>query len=154
MAEDFDADAVARLATATLERALAALPDDARVDEDGEGSSASSPDVAKGDVVQDGARAGGTSMIDDSAIGGDVTIAETTVDEAATTTEEEDANVSYDGSDLVAWINDNGGLVNTNARIGLDPTGRYRGVFVKNDNDEGGTEDGIEEGDIIVRVPW
>ena len=80
----------------------------------------------------------------------------TTKTKATAEEEEEDANVSYDGSDLVAWINDNGGLVHGNARIGLDPTGKFRGVFAKDAKDGGGCEEdgGIEEGDIIVRVPW
>jgi hypothetical protein len=169
--DDFDGDAVAVLATATLERVLSSWPDDATVEnKDGEDeftSPSSSPDFVRGNVVQnDGdeavAREGGASMVD----GDDGRTSETTVDEAAAeavnnmaTAEEgekveDDANVSYDGSDLVAWINDNGGLVHPNARIGLDPTGRYRGVFVRNVIDEGGTVEGIEEGDVIVRVPW
>ena len=38
--------------------------------------------------------------------------------------EREDKNLSYDGSDLIEWINDSGGFVHPNARIGLDPTGQ------------------------------
>ena len=38
-------------------------------------------------------------------------------------------------------------------RIGLDPSGLYRGVFVKT-LEEGGTAEGIEEGDVIGRIPW
>ena len=63
-------------------------------------------------------------------------------------------NLSYDGSDLIAWINSNGGFIHPNARIGLDPTGQYRGVFVKSVGEEGGTSDGIEDDDIIARIPW
>ena len=66
---------------------------------------------------------------------------------------EEDKNLTYDGSDLIEWINANGGLIHPNIRIGLDPTGQYRGVFVKT-LEEGGTEEGIDEGDITARVPW
>jgi hypothetical protein len=87
-----------------------------------------------------------------------------------------DKNLSYDGSDLIEWINANGGFIHANARIGLDPTGMYRGVFVKknrehnNSNNNNGSDDdlgnkpkmineeeeveGIEEGDIIARIPW
>ena len=64
----------------------------------------------------------------------------------------EDKNRSYDGSDLIEWINSNGGFIHPNARIGLDPTGQFRGVFVK-DADENG-EGGIEEEEIICKIPW
>lgn len=66
---------------------------------------------------------------------------------------EEDKNLSYDGSDLIDWINNNGGYIHPNARIGLDPTGQYRGVFVKS-VEEGGTESGIEDGETVARIPW
>jgi hypothetical protein len=76
-----------------------------------------------------------------------------------------DKNLAYDGADLIEWINANGGFIHENARIGLDPTGMYRGVFVKNQNQivEHNNEhkppprtmdEGIEEGDIIARIPW
>ena len=65
-----------------------------------------------------------------------------------------DPNINYHGEDLIEWIMNNGGLIHSNARIGLDPTGRYRGVFVKNVDNEGGTAIGIEEGDIIARIPY
>ena len=69
--------------------------------------------------------------------------------------EEEDKNIAYDGSDLIEWINSNGGFIHPNARIGLDPTGQYRGVFVKNVGDEeGGTEKGIEEDELVCSIPW
>ena len=67
--------------------------------------------------------------------------------------EEEDKNIAYDGSDLIEWINSNGGFIHPNARIGLDPTGQYRGVFVKN-VDEGGTEEGIGEDELVCSIPW
>jgi hypothetical protein len=67
--------------------------------------------------------------------------------------EEEDKNIAYDGSDLIEWINSNGGFIHPNARIGLDPTGQYRGVFVKN-IDEGGTEKGIGEDELVCSIPW
>ena len=72
---------------------------------------------------------------------------------------EDDKNISYDGSDLIEWITNNGGIVHKNARIGLDPTGQYRGVFVRNIKEEGGTEeggtsDGIKAGEIISEIPW
>jgi len=57
------------------------------------------------------------------------------------------------GQAIIEWINSNGGLIHSNARIGLDPTGQYRGVFVKT-LEEGGTVDGIEDGDIVGRIPW
>mmetsp|Transcript_10104 Transcript_10104/g.18205 ORF Transcript_10104/g.18205 Transcript_10104/m.18205 type:complete len:532 (+) Transcript_10104:110-1705(+) len=66
----------------------------------------------------------------------------------------QDMNLSYDGSDLIEWINSNGGFIHPNARIGLDPTGQYRGVFVKGIGEDGGTSDGIEDDDIIARIPW
>lgn len=77
-----------------------------------------------------------------------------------------DKNLAYDGADLIEWINANGGFIHENARIGLDPTGMYRGVFVKNQkkillehNNENEPpprtmDEGIEEGDIIARIPW
>ncbi|EJK75610.1 hypothetical protein THAOC_02661, partial [Thalassiosira oceanica] len=46
-----------------------------------------------------------------------------------------------------------GGYVNPNARIGLDPSGRYRGVFVRT-VEEGGTEGGIPEGEMLCSIPW
>ena len=68
---------------------------------------------------------------------------------------EEDKNIAYDGSDLIEWINSNGGFIHPNARIGLDPTGQYRGVFVKNvDDEEGGTEKGIGEDELVCSIPW
>ena len=71
--------------------------------------------------------------------------------------EEEDKNLTYDGSDLIEWINTNGGYIHPNARIGLDPTGQYRGVFVKNGNaneDEVAKSEGIDDGDVIASIPW
>ena len=68
--------------------------------------------------------------------------------------EEEDKNIAYDGSDLIEWINSNGGFIHPNARIGLDPTGQYRGVFVKNVDEEGGTEKGIGEDELVCSIPW
>lgn len=65
-----------------------------------------------------------------------------------------DPNLNYDGADLVDWINSNGGYIHPNARIGLDPTGKYRGVFVKSLGEEGGSEEGIQEDEIICRIPW
>ena len=57
------------------------------------------------------------------------------------------------GQAIIEWINNNGGLIHSNARIGLDPTGQYRGVFVKT-LEEGGSAEGIEDGDIVGRIPW
>ena len=68
--------------------------------------------------------------------------------------QEEDKNIAYDGSDLIEWINSNGGFIHPNARIGLDPTGQYRGVFVKNVDEEGGTEKGIGEDELVCSIPW
>lgn len=69
--------------------------------------------------------------------------------------EEDDKNLTYDGSDLIEWITSNGGFIHPNARIGLDPTGQYRGVFVKSvGGEEGGTEEGIEEDDLVASIPW
>lgn len=89
--------------------------------------------------------------------------------------EEEDPNRNYHGEDLIQWITSHGGMIHANARIGFDPTGRYRGVFVTT-NANGDTAEttttttttegeettppnlpsttGIEEGDIIARIPW
>ena len=72
---------------------------------------------------------------------------------STTVNEEEDKNSSYDGSELIEWINTNGGYIHPNARIGLDGSGQYRGVFVKT-VEEGGTAEGIENDDIIGRIPW
>lgn len=69
--------------------------------------------------------------------------------------EEADKNIAYDGSDLRNWIKSNGGFIHPNTRIGLDPTGQYRGVFVKSvEGEEGGTPDGIEKDAIICEIPW
>jgi outer membrane receptor for ferrienterochelin and colicin len=66
-----------------------------------------------------------------------------------------DKNIAYDGSDLIEWITSNGGFIHPNARIGLDPTGNYRGVFVKSvGGEEGGTEEGILEDELICSIPW
>mmetsp|Transcript_19707 Transcript_19707/g.29401 ORF Transcript_19707/g.29401 Transcript_19707/m.29401 type:complete len:483 (-) Transcript_19707:878-2326(-) len=67
----------------------------------------------------------------------------------------DDKNISYDGSDLIEWITSNGGFIHPNARIGLDPTGNYRGVFVKSvGGEDGGTEEGIEEDELVCSIPW
>ena len=78
---------------------------------------------------------------------------DTTTIPTTTDNEEEDENLSYDGSELIEWINSNGGHIHPNARIGLDPSGQYRGVFVKT-VEEGGTSEGIANDDIIGRIPW
>ena len=65
----------------------------------------------------------------------------------------EDENLTQLGSNLIEWINSNGGYIHPNARIGLDPSGQYRGVFVKT-VEEGGTGDAIKDGDIVGRIPW
>lgn len=71
----------------------------------------------------------------------------------ASSTSNIDPNLHYDGDELIDWINNNGGYIHPNARIGLDPTGKYRGVFVKT-VEEGGTEEGIEGDDVVCRIPW
>lgn len=71
----------------------------------------------------------------------------------ASSTANIDPNLHYDGDELIDWINNNGGYIHPNARIGLDPTGKYRGVFVKT-VEEGGTEEGIEGDEIVCRIPW
>ena len=77
------------------------------------------------------------------------------INESTQNKEEDDKNLTYDGSDLIEWITSNGGFIHPNARIGLDPTGQYRGVFVKNvGGTEGGTEEGIEEDDLVASIPW
>ncbi|KAL7527019.1 hypothetical protein ACHAWF_002005, partial [Thalassiosira exigua] len=62
--------------------------------------------------------------------------------------EDDDANLSYDGSDLVEWINSNGGRINPAARIGLDPSGSYRGVFLREESA------GVKKGEEVARIPW
>lgn len=71
----------------------------------------------------------------------------------ASSTSNIDPNLHYTGGDLIDWINSNGGYIHPNARIGLDPTGKYRGVFAKT-IEEGGSEEGIEEDDVICKIPW
>ena len=67
----------------------------------------------------------------------------------------DDKNIAYEGSDLIEWITSNGGFIHPNARIGLDPTGNYRGVFVKSvGGEDGGTEEGIEEDELVCSIPW
>ena len=75
-------------------------------------------------------------------------------DTTAAAVTEEDKNIAYDGSDLIEWINSNGGFIHPNARIGLDPTGNYRGVFVKSAGEEDDTADGIEEDELVCSIPW
>ena len=68
---------------------------------------------------------------------------------------ETDKNRDFDGSELVEWITSNGGFIHPNARIGLDPTGNYRGVFVKDvDESDPVTELGIADDEVICRIPW
>lgn len=71
----------------------------------------------------------------------------------ASSTSNIDPNLSFNGDELIQWINENGGYIHPNARIGLDPTGKYRGVFVKT-VEEGGTEEGIGEDEVVCRIPW
>ena len=81
--------------------------------------------------------------------------ADDVINESNKNKEADDKNLTYDGSDLIEWITSNGGFIHPNARIGLDPTGQYRGVFVKNvGGTEGGTEEGIEEDDLVASIPW
>lgn len=57
--------------------------------------------------------------------------------------------------ELLNWIITNGGYIHPNAHIKfVSPTESYRGVFVKNVNEEGGTPEGIKKGDIICKIPW
>ena len=57
--------------------------------------------------------------------------------------------------ELLNWIITNGGYIHPNAHIKfVSPTQSYRGVFVKNINEEGGTPEGIKKGDIICKIPW
>jgi len=57
--------------------------------------------------------------------------------------------------ELLDWIITNGGYIHPNAHIKfVPPTQSYRGVFVKNLNEEGGTPEGIKKGDIICKIPW
>jgi len=86
-------------------------------------------------------------------------VTENSNDEILKTLEEDqkeaDRNIAYDGSDLIDWIKSNGGFIHPNTRIGLDPTGQYRGVFVKSvGGEDGGTPDGIEKDAIICEIPW
>lgn len=77
-----------------------------------------------------------------------------TVDEERQQKEaKEDETLTHLGSNLIEWINTNGGFIHPNARIGLDPSGQYHGVFVRT-VEEGGTSEGIKNEDIIGRIPW
>lgn len=75
---------------------------------------------------------------------------------------DEDKNLDFDGTELIEWINNNGGYIHPNVRIGLDPTGNYRGVFVKEwgegesgvEGEIGGPGGGIGDGDVICKIPW
>ena len=80
---------------------------------------------------------------------------ETISDEGSTQQKdnEEDETLTQPGSNLIEWINLNGGYIYPNARIGLDPSGQYLGVFVK-PVAEGATAAGIKAGDIVGRIPW
>ena len=71
----------------------------------------------------------------------------------------EENKVDKDGEEileeLLNWIITNGGYIHPNAHIKfVPPTESYRGVFVKNINEEGGTTEGIRKGDIICKIPW
>ena len=85
----------------------------------------------------------------------DTTTAESSETDSKTANNEESKEAILQeerGQAIIEWINNNGGLIHSNARIGLDPTGQYRGVFVKT-LEEGGTAEGIEDGDIVGRIP-
>ena len=57
--------------------------------------------------------------------------------------------------ELLDWIITNGGYIHPNAHVKfVPPTQSYRGVFVKNVNEEGGTPEGIKKGDIMCKIPW
>ena len=71
----------------------------------------------------------------------------------ATSTSNIDPNLHYDGQIIIDWVNNNGGYIHPGVRIGLDPTGQYRGVFVKTP-EEGGSDEGIEEDAVICKIPW
>ncbi len=76
--------------------------------------------------------------------------------------DETDNNSEYDGIKLVEWIISNGGYIHPNVRIGADPSGKYRGVFVKNWNAErssdgvgiGKSGRGIGKDEVIAEIPW
>ena len=128
------------------------------------GSSSSAPAAADTGIVGGDAPA----PVDAPPPSAPVTTTTTSANDNDTTnnSDNNDKNLAYDGADLIEWINANGGFIHENARIGLDPTGMYRGVFVKNQkkillehNNENEPpprtmDEGIEEGDIIARIPW
>ena len=145
---EFDKSAVSLLAQETLTRMLG-IEDDAVVRDEEEATEYS---LKKNMSVPTTT----TTADEDTAS----TSSETREPETETTTKTANNEESTEailqeerGQAIIEWINNNGGLIHSNARIGLDPTGQYRGVFVKT-LEEGGSAEGIEDGDIVGRIPW
>ena len=146
---EFNKSAVSLLAQETLTRMLG-IEDDAVVRDEEEAAEYAQQNKKNMSVPTT------TTNEDDTAS----TSSESTSEQTETTTktanneEEKEAILQEErGQAIIEWINSNGGLIHSNARIGLDPTGQYRGVFIKT-LDEGGSVEGIEDGDIVGRIPW
>lgn len=76
--------------------------------------------------------------------------------------DETDDNSGYDGIELIEWIASNGGYIHPNVRIGKDPSGEYRGIFVKEWDAKRSTDGvgigksgrGIGKDEVISEIPW
>mmetsp|Transcript_18599 Transcript_18599/g.39007 ORF Transcript_18599/g.39007 Transcript_18599/m.39007 type:complete len:552 (+) Transcript_18599:217-1872(+) len=76
--------------------------------------------------------------------------------------DETDDNSGYDGIELIEWIVSNGGFIHPNVRIGKDPSGEYRGIFVKEWDAKKSTDGvgigksgrGIGKDEVISEIPW
>ena len=144
--DGFNIASTIQLAKETLDRRIVTPHETIAKEDEKDGKNNSVEETAPPSEMTDGEGA----QPDPAAEHNEPTTTEQQDDESAV----QDMNLSYDGSDLIEWINSNGGFIHPNARIGLDPTGQYRGVFVKSVGEEGGTSDGIEDDDIIARIPW
>ena len=147
---EFNKSAVSLLAQETLTRMLG-IEDDAVVRDEEEAA-----EYAEQNKKNMSIPTTATAAEDDDTTTSDTTTEETTESTTKTANSEESTEAIQQeerGQKIIEWINNNGGLIHSNARIGLDPTGQYRGVFVKT-LEEGGTAEGIEDGDIVGRIPW
>ena len=148
---EFDKSAVSLLAQETLTRMLG-IEDDAVVRDEEEATEYAQLNKKNMSVPTTTT----TADEDTASTSEEISESETTESTTKTANNEESTEAILQeerGQAIIEWINNNGGLIHSNARIGLDPTGQYRGVFVKS-LEEGGTVEGIEDGDIVGRIPW
>jgi len=149
---EFNKSAVSLLAQETLTRMLG-IEDDAVVRDEEEAAEYAQQNTNKKNMSLPAT----TAEDDSSSASAESSETELETESTAKTANNEESKEAIQqeerGQAIIEWINNNGGLIHSNARIGLDPTGQYRGVFVKT-LEEGGSVEGIEDGDIVGRIPW